>query len=214
MNKAMIKILIADDHAIVRQGLRQTVADQPDMIVAGEAQNAHETLKLVREQEWDVVVLDITMPGRSGLDLLIELKRERPDLPVLILSMHSEEQFAVRALKARASGYITKQSAPKELIKAIRKVHQGGKYVSPSLAESLAFELGDTDGKSAHEKLSDREYQILRMIATGRTPKEIAAELNLSEKTVATYRMRLLEKMNMKRNAELIRYAVENRLVD
>ncbi len=154
------------------------------------------------------------MPGRSGLDLLIELKRERPNLPVLILSMHSEEQFAVRALKARASGYITKQSAPKELINAIRKVHRGGKYVSPSLAESLAFELGDGDGKSAHEKLSGREYQILRMIATGRTPKEIAAELNLSEKTVATYRTRLLEKMNMKRNAELIRYAVENRLVD
>ncbi len=210
----MIRILIADDHAIVRQGLRQTVAGQLDMIVAGEAQNAHETLKLVRGQEWDVVVLDITMPGRSGLDLLIELKRERPNLPILILSMHSEEQFAVRALKARASGYITKQSAPKELIEAIRKVHRGGKYVSPSLAESLAFELGDGDGKSAHEKLSDREYQILRMIAKGRTPKEIAAELNLSEKTVGTYRMRLLEKMNMKRNAELIRYALENRLVD
>lgn len=210
----MIKILIADDHAIVRQGLRQTVAGQPDMVVAGEAQNAHETLKLVREGEWDVVVLDITMPGRSGLDLLIELKRERPNLPVLILSMHSEEQFAVRALKARAAGYITKQSAPKELINAIRKVHRGGKYVSPSLAESLAFELGDGEGKSAHEKLSDREYQILRMIATGRTPKEIAADLNLSEKTVGTYRMRLLEKMNMKRNAELIRYAIENRLVD
>ncbi|MEJ7576018.1 MAG: response regulator transcription factor [Pyrinomonadaceae bacterium] len=214
MNKALMRILIADDHAIVRQGLRQTVAGQPDMIVAGEAQNAHETLKLVREQEWDVVVLDITMPGRSGLDLLIELKRERPNLPILILSMHSEEQFAVRALKARASGYITKQSAPKELINAIRKVHRGGKYVSPSLAESLAFELGDDNGKSAHEKLSDREYQILRMIATGRTPKEIAAELNLSEKTVSTYRMRLLEKMHMKRNAELIRYALENRLVD
>lgn len=210
----MIKILIADDHAIVRQGLRQTVADQPDMTVAGEAQNAQETLKLVREQEWDVVVLDITMPGRNGLDLLIELKRERPNLPVLILSMHSEEQFAVRALKARASGYITKQSAPKELIKAIRQVHRGGKYVSPSLAESLAFELGDDAGRNAHERLSEREYQILRMIAAGRTPKEIAAELNLSEKTVATYRMRLLEKMNMKRNAELIRYAVENRLVD
>lgn len=214
MSKTMIKILIADDHAIVRQGLRQTVAEEPDMTVAGEAQNAQETLKLVREQEWDVIVLDITMPGRSGLDLLIELKRERPNLPILILSMHSEEQFAVRALKARASGYITKQSAPKELVKAIRKVHRGGKYVSPALAESLAFELGDDAKKVAHEKLSEREYQILRMIAAGQTPKEIAAELNLSEKTIATYRMRVLEKMNMKRNAELIRYAVENRLVD
>ncbi|MCP9496323.1 MAG: response regulator transcription factor [Pyrinomonadaceae bacterium MAG19_C2-C3] len=214
MSKAVIKILIADDHAIVRQGLKQTVADQPDMTVAGEAQNAQETLRLVREQQWDVVVLDITMPDRSGLDLLTELKRMRPELPVLILSMHSEEQFAVRALKAKASGYITKQSAPKELVQAIRKVHCGGKYVSPSLAETLAFELGDDTGRAAHEKLSDREYQVLRMIAAGRTPKEIAAELNLSEKTVATYRMRVLEKMNMKRNAELVRYAVENRLVE
>ena len=214
MSKTMIKILIADDHAIVRQGLKQTVADQPDMMVAGEAQNAQETLKLVREQEWDVVVLDITMPDRSGLDLLIELKRERPNLSVLILSMHSEEQFAVRALKARAAGYITKQSAPKELVKAIRKVYRGGKYVSPALAETLAFELGDDAGKIAHEKLSDREYQVLRRIAAGKTPKEIGGELNLSEKTVSTYRMRLLAKMNMKRNAELIRYAVENRLVD
>lgn len=214
MSKTMIRILIADDHAIVRQGLRQTVAEEPDMVVAGEAQNAQETLKLVREQEWDVVVMDITMPGRSGLDLLIELKHERPNLPVLILSMHSEEQFAVRALKSRASGYITKQSAPKELVKAIRKVYRGGKYVSPALAETLASELGSDAGKVAHEKLSEREYQILRMIAAGKTPKEIAAELNLSEKTVATYRVRLLEKMHMKRNAELIRYAVENRLVD
>lgn len=211
---SVIKILIADDHAIVRQGLKQTVADQPDMIVAGEAQNAHETLKLAREQEWDVVVLDITMPDRSGLDLLVELKQMRPHLPVLILSMHSEEQFAVRALKARASGYITKQSAPKDLIHAIRKVHRGGKYVSPSLAEALAFELGDDALKAAHEKLSDREYQVMRMIAKGETPKEIAARLNLSEKTVGTYRMRILEKMNMKRNAELVRYAVENRLFD
>lgn len=210
----MIKILIADDHAIVRQGLRQTVADQPDMEVAGEARDAQETLKLVKNETWDVVVLDITMPGKSGLELLIELKEVCPKLPVLILSMHSEEQFAVRALKAKASGYITKQSAPKELIKAIRKVHQGGKYVSPALAETLAFELGTDDGRAAHEKLSDREYQVMRMIAAGRTPKEIAAELNLSEKTVGTYRMRVLEKMNMKRNAELIRYAVENRLVD
>lgn len=214
MNKTTIKILIADDHAIVRQGLKQTVADQPDMVVAGEAQNAHETLKLVRTGEWDVVVLDITMPGNNGLELLTELKRERPNLPVLILSMHSEEQFAVRALKARASGYITKQSAPKELIVAIRKVQRGGKYVSPSLAETLAFELGDDAGRVAHEKLSEREYQVLRMIAAGKTPKEIATELNLSEKTVGTYRMRMLEKMNMKRNAELIRYAIENKLVD
>lgn len=215
MSDTVIKILIADDHAIVRQGLKQTVADQPDMIVAGEAQNAEETLKLVREKAWDVIVLDITMPDRSGLDLLIELKHIRPEMPVLILSMHSEEQFAVRALKANASGYITKQSAPKELIKAIRKVHRGGKYVSPSLAETLAFELGGDDaGRARHEKLSDREYQVMRMIARGATPKEIAAELNLSEKTVGTYRMRILEKMSMKRNAELVRYALEHRLVD
>lgn len=209
----MIKILIADDHAIVRQGLKQTVADQPDMEVAGEARNAQETLKLVREAQFDVVMLDITMPGRSGLEVLKELKSELPKLPVLILSMHSEEQFAVRALKAGAAGYITKQSAPKELIKAIRKVHRGGKYVSPSITETLAFALGIDEEKAAHEKLSDREYQVMCMIAAGRTLKEIADELSLSEKTIGTYRVRVLEKMNMKRNAELIRYAVQNELV-
>jgi len=214
MSKAVIKILIADDHAIVRQGLRQTVADQSDMTVAGEAQNAQETLKLVREQEWDVVVLDITMPDRSGLDLLTELKQMRPKLPVLILSMHSEEQFAVRALKAKASGYITKQSAPKELIQAIRKVHRGGKYVSPSLAETLAFELGDDTGRAAHEKLSDREYQVMCLLASGKTVKETAVELSLSIKTVSTYRSRLLEKMALENNAQLMRYAMRNRLVD
>ena len=209
----MIKILIADDHAIVRQGLKQTVADQPDMEVVGEARDAAEALKLVREAAWDVVVLDITMPGRSGLDLLKELKAERPRLPVLILSMHSEEQFAVRALKAGASGYITKQSAPKELINAIRKVHRGGKYVSPSITETLVFALGADYERAPHEALSDREYQVLCMIARGATLKEIAVELALSEKTISTYRVRVLEKMDMKRNAELIRYALQKELV-
>ena len=209
----MIKILIADDHAIVRQGLKQTVADQPDMEVVGEARDAAEALKLVRGSAWDVVVLDITMPGRSGLDLLKELKAERPRLPVLILSMHSEEQFAVRALKAGASGYITKQSAPKELINAIRKVHRGGKYVSPSITETLVFALGADYERAPHEALSDREYQVLCMIARGATLKEIAVELALSEKTISTYRVRVLEKMDMKRNAELIRYALQKELV-
>lgn len=210
----MIKILIADDHAIVRQGLKQTVADQHDMNVTGEARDAAETLGLVREAAFDVVVLDITMPDKSGLELLKELKSELPKLPVLILSMHAEEQFAVRALKAGAAGYITKQSAPKELIRAIRKVHRGGKYVSPSMGETLAFALGGDNESALHERLSDREFQVMCMIAAGKTLVEIADELTLSEKTVGTYRVRLLEKMGMRRNAELIRYVVENNLAN
>lgn len=208
----MIKILIADDHAIIRQGLKQTVADQLDMDVAGEARDALETLELVRGKAFDVVVLDITMPGKSGLELLKELKAEFPRLPILILSMHAEEQFAVRALKAGAAGYITKQSAPKDLIQAIRTVNRGGKYVSPSMSETLAFALGRGGEQAIHERLSDREFQVMCMIATGKTLKEIADELTLSEKTIGTYRVRLLEKMNMRRNAELIRYVVEHKL--
>lgn len=208
----MIKILIADDHAIVRQGLKQTVADQLDMDVAGEARDALETLELVRGKAFDVVVLDITMPGKSGLELLKELKAEFPRLPILILSMHAEEQFAVRALKAGAAGYITKQSAPKDLIQAIRTVNRGGKYVSPSMSETLAFALGGGGEQAIHERLSDREFQVMCMIAIGKTLKEIADELTLSEKTIGTYRVRLLEKMNMRRNAELIRYVVEHKL--
>ena len=210
----MIKVLIADDHPIVRQGLRQILSEIPDMEVAGEAVNAQETLDQVRAGGWDVLVLDITMPDRSGFDILKELKHEQPDLPVLVLSIHAEEQFAVRVLKAGASGYLTKENAPGDLVKAIRKVVDGGKYISPDLAERLAFGLDTSSGQPRHETLSDREFQVMQMMASGRTLAEIAGELSLSTKTVSTYRTRLLEKMNFKTNAEIIRYAIENGLIE
>ena len=210
----MIKILIADDHAIVRRGLKQIVAGEPDMAVFGEAHDAREVLELVRKQDWDIAVLDITMPGRSGLDVLKELKVERPKLPDLVLSVHPEDQFAVRVLRAGASGYMTKESAPEELVKAIRKVVAGGKYVSASLAEQLACDLKSSSEKLCHETLSDREYQVMCRIASGKTVKEIAEELSLSGKTISTYRARILEKMKMKTSAELTHYAIQNRLVD
>lgn len=210
----MIKVLIADDHPIVRQGLRQILAGIADMEVAGEAVNGQEALNQVRVGGWDVLVLDMTMPGRGGFDILKELKHEQPDLPVLVLSIHAEEQFAVRVLKAGASGYLTKENAPEELVKAIRKVVSGGRYISPSLAESLAFGLDAASDRPRHETLSDREFQVMRLIATGKTLTEIAEELSLSAKTVSTYRTRLLEKLDMKTNAELIRYAIENGLIE
>ena len=210
----MIRVLIADDHPIVRQGLRQILSEIPDMVVAGEAVNGQETLDQVRAGGWDVLVLDITMPDRSGLDILKELKHQQPDLPVLVLSIHAEEQFAVRLLKAGASGYLTKENAPDELVKAIRKVVDGGKYISQSLAESLAFSLDVTSDRPRHETLSDREFQVMQLMASGKTLTEIAEELSLSAKTVSTYRSRLLEKMNLKTNAEIVRYAIENGLVE
>jgi two-component system invasion response regulator UvrY len=210
----MIKVLIADDHPIVRQGLRQILSGISDMAVAGEAVNAQETLAQVRAGGWDVLVLDITMPDRSGFDILKELKHEQPDLPVLVLSIHAEEQFAVRVLKAGASGYLTKENAPGELIKAIRKVVGGGRYISRSLAETLAFNLDTASERPRHETLSDREFQVMQMMASGKTLAEIADELSLSAKTVSTYRTRLLEKMNLKTNAEIIRYAIENGLLE
>jgi len=210
----MIKVLIADDHPIVRQGLRQILSGVPDMEVAGEAANAQETLKQVRVGGWDVLVLDITMPDRSGFDILKELKHEQPDLPVLVLSIHAEEQFAVRVLKAGASGYLTKENAPAELIKAIRKVVSGGKYISRSLAETLAIGLDTASEQPRHAALSDREFQVMQMMASGKTLAEIAEDLSLSTKTVSTYRTRLLEKMNLKTNAEIIRYALENELIE
>jgi DNA-binding NarL/FixJ family response regulator len=210
----MLKILIADDHPIVRQGLKQILSEEPDMGTFGEAQNCQEVLELVRKQDWDIVVLDITMPGRGGLDVLKELKHEHPKLPVLMLSVHSEDQYAVRALKAHASGYLTKDSAPEELLNAIRKILRGGKYVSPSLAEKLAFDLETETEKPLHETLSDREYQVMLMIASGKTVSQIAVELSLSVKTIDTYRARILEKMKMKTNAELMHYVIKNKLVE
>ncbi len=211
----MMKILIADDHAVVRQGLKQIISEQADMRAAGEAETAAEVLRLARDEDWDVIVLDISMPGgKNGLDLLPELKQICPATRVLILSMHAEEQFAVRALKGGASGYITKQSAPTELVRALRKVQSGGRYLSQSIAEQLAFFVGDDANAPPHERLSEREFQVLRMMALGRSLREIADELFLSEKTVGTYRARIMEKMNMTRNAELVRYAVQNQLID
>ena len=210
----MLRVLIADDHVVVRQGLKQILGGTPELLVAGEATNGQEVLDKVRAEVWDVVVLDISMPDRSGLDILKQLRSERPELPVLVLSMHSEDQYAVRVLKAGANGYLTKDSAPDELVKAIRKVVSGGTYVSSFLAEKLAFEIGTDSSRLPHETLSDREFQVLRLIAAGESVTEIAAELYLSVKTVSTYRARLLQKMNLTTNAELIHYAMHNHLID
>lgn len=210
----MIKILIADDHAIVREGLKQIVAETADMVVVDEATSGHEVLEKVWNNEYDVVILDISMPGRGGVDILKQLKGQKPNIPILILSMHPEEQYAVRVLKAGAAGYLTKESAPDELITAIRRVSAGRKYVSSSLAEKLAFDLERDTEKLGHEILSDREYQVMCMIASGKRVQEIAEELCLSVKTVSTYRSRVLEKMKMKNNAELMHYAIKHGLVD
>jgi len=209
----MLKIIIADDHPVFRRGLKQIIAETTDMVVAGEATNGWEVLSKVRTGDYDLVLLDISMPGKDGMDVLTQLKNERPALLVLMVSMHPEEQYAVRALKAGASGYLTKESAPDELIVAIRKVSTGGKYVSSALAERLAALLQEDAEALPHEALSSREYQVMCMIASGKTLKEIAGELSLSIKTISTYRSRILEKMKMRNNAELIHYAVKNRLV-
>jgi two-component system, NarL family, invasion response regulator UvrY len=201
-------ILIVDDHPVVRRGVRQILEEAFRGSVIGEAENASGALDLLRSRSWDVVVLDITIPPRSGLDLLKEIKRDRPFLPVLVLSIHPEDQYAVRALRAGASGYMTKESAPQELVKALRKIRKGGVYVSPSLAEGLAGRLKPSGERPPHELLSDREYQVLCLIAAGRTVNEIAAALCLSPKTIATFRSRIRLKMGMKRTADLIRYAI------
>lgn len=210
----MIKVLIADDHPIVRQGLRQILSEVADMMVAGEAVNGQEALDQVRAGEWDVLVLDITMPDRSGFDILKDLKHQQPDLPVLVLSIHTEAQLAVRVLKAGAAGYLTKENAPDELVRAIRKVVNGGKYISQSLAETLAVSLDTASAQPRHEALSDREFQVMQLMANGKTLADIAETLSLSAKTISTYRSRLLEKMNLKTNAEIIRYAIENHLIE
>ena len=209
----MIKILIADDHSIVREGLKQIVAESPEMTVRGEAVNGQQVLKLVHKTDYDLVLLDIAMPGRGGIDTLKQLKIEKPEIPVLILSMYPEDQYAVRAIKAGAAGYLTKESAPEELIGAIKKVAQGGKYVSTDLAEKLVENLGEDTEKPDHTMLSDREYQVMIMIATGKTVKEIADELSLSVKTISTHRARALKKMGMKNNAEFAYYAIKQGLV-
>jgi DNA-binding NarL/FixJ family response regulator len=209
----MIRLLIADDHAVVRRGLKEILTAESDMVLVGEARSGPELLALARKERVDVVVLDITMPGRSGLEVLKELRQELPRVRILVLSMHPEDQYAVRALRAGAAGYLTKESAPDELVKAIRRIVAGGRYVSASLAEHLALGLSDEAERSPHERLSDREYQVLCLLASGKSVSDVAEELALSVKTVSTYRARILEKMNLKNNAELTRYAIENHLV-
>lgn len=210
----MIKILIADDHTIFREGLKHILAEYPDVTVADEASNGREVLDKIWNNDYDMVLLDISMPGMTGLEALKQLKNEKPKLPVLVLSMHPEEQYAVRALRAGASGYLTKESAPDELMTAIRKISQGRKYITSSLAERLAFEVEADSEKPLHDILSDREYQVLRMIAEGKTVKHIAEELSLSMKTVSTYRTRIMGKMKMTTNAELMHYAMKHHLLD
>ena len=209
-----LRVMIADDHAIVRQGLRQILSDTKDMEVAGEACNGVEALQMSREGVWDVVLMDVSMPDRNGIDALKLLKKEQPRLPVLILSMYPEDQYAIRALKAGAAGYLNKQSAPDQLVTAIRQVASGKKYVSASLAMELAEAIGEDSDRPLHEKLSDREYQTLCMIASGKTLTQIAEELNLSVKTVSVYRARLLEKMRLRNNAELTHYGLKFGLVE
>ena len=209
----MIRVLIADDHTVVRQGLKQILSEDPQLTVVGEAADGNEVLTALETLSVDALVLDITMPGRNGLDVLKEVKRKRPTLPVLVLSMHPEDQFAIRILRAGAAGYITKESAPEELVGALRKVCSGGKYVSPQLAEKLAVFIEDETTRPPHEKLSDREFEVLRMLALGKTVTEVAEELLLSVKTVSTYRSRVLEKMKMASNADLTRYALQNGLI-
>jgi DNA-binding NarL/FixJ family response regulator len=210
----VIRVLIADDHAIVREGLRRIVSETPDIAVTGEASSGEEMLDLVRTQSGDVALLDLAMPGRGGIDTLRQLKKEKPELPVLILSIYPEDQYAVRALREGASGYLTKEAAPDELVVAIRKAAQGRKYVSATLAERLALDLEANAEELPHEALSNREYQVMLMLSSGRTVREIADELALSVKTISTNRARLLKKMGMRTNAELTYYAVKQGLVE
>ena len=210
----MIKVVVVDDHAVVREGLKRIIAENDGMMVSGEAADGFEAMQVIKKEHCDVVLLDITMPNKSGLDVLKELHAESPRLPVLVLSMHPEDQYALRVLRAGAAGYVTKESAPAKLVQAIRIVVRGGRYVSPTLAEKLVYDLGTQTDKAPHEILSDREYQVLCMIGSGRTVTQIAEELALSVKTISTYRVRILEKLKMNNNAEMTRYAIKEGLVD
>jgi len=208
----MIKIITVDDHAVVRRGLKQIIEEEPDMQVVGEAGNGRDAISIIRQTVCDVVILDITLPGISGIEVLNHLRHEHPELPVLIMSMHEEEQYALRVLKAGASGYLTKDSIPEELIKAIRKIIAYGKYISPSLSEALISEPKLLE-KPLHETLSDREFQIMCMIACGKALKNIGEMLCISGKTVSTYRTRILEKMRMKTNADIVSYALKHKMI-
>jgi two-component system invasion response regulator UvrY len=212
--ESLKRILIVDDHEVLREGVKRIFDKQPGETIFGEASTGQEALKLAREKDWDIVVLDLSLGSRSGLEVLKELKQLRPRLPVLILSMYTEVQFARRAFKAGASGYITKDSPRSELTKAINKVIDKGTYVAPALAEKLVVDIRRGADRPPHETLSDREFEVMRLIASGKTAGEIADVLSLSDSTISTYRARILEKMGMKTNAELIHYAIQNDLAD
>lgn len=209
----MIKVLIADDHAIVRRGLQQVIAETPDLMVGGEAATAQEVLERVRAEHWDVVILDISLPGGNGIELIGEIRRERPESRVLILTVHSEDQYAVRAVRAGAAGFLTKETAPSLLVDAVRKIAAGGRYVSAELAETLASMLAGESPGEPHQRLSDREFEVMKLLASGKTVSQVADALGLSAKTISTHRTRILKKMNMKTNAELTHYAVRHGLV-
>ena len=214
MKHGKIRILVADDHPIVRRGVKQIIEESSDMVVSGEASSGSEVLKRVAGGNYDILLLDISLPGRNGLDILKQVKSMKPKLPVLVLTVYPEEQYAIRALKSGASGYLTKGRAPNELREAIRKISKGHKYITSSLAEKLADRLFGGMGELPHEILSDREYQVMCMIASGKMVSRIAEELSLSVKTISTHRSRLLKKMALKNNTELTRYAIEHKLVD
>ena len=209
-----MRVIIADDHPVVRQGLRQMLSGESDFKVVGEARDGHEVVELSRRVPWEVAVLDYNMPGKGGVELIKELRQRYPGRALLVLSMYPEDRYAVRALKAGAAGYLTKETAAEELVSAIRKVAEGGRYVTPSLGEKLALELEDRRGKPVHERLSDREYQVMWLIASGKTVGEIAQNLFLSPNTISTHRVRILRKMSLKNNAELMHYAIAHHLVD
>ncbi|HTS52905.1 MAG TPA: response regulator transcription factor [Burkholderiales bacterium] len=210
----MITVLVADDHAIVRDGLKQILARTADLVVGGEARNAQEVMRLVRERDWDLLLMDMSMPGRSGIDLIKQVRSEKPKLPILVLSMHQEHQYAVRAIRAGACGYLNKDSASELLVSAIHKVVGGGVFVSETAAELLARETMRGADVAPHTLLSDREFQVFSMIVQGKTVTDIAAELSLSVKTVSTHKTHVLEKMKLANQAELVRYAIAHRLLD
>lgn len=214
IEKTSVKILIVDDHTVVRAGLRQIISEATDMEVVAEAASAREALEMVSAQAVDLVLLDVSLPDKNGLEVLKQIKSDYPLIGVLLLSMHAEDQYGIRALKAGAAGYLTKESAPEQLIAALRKVSEGGKYITPSLAEQIIYSFGSDAHIQPHENLSDREYEVMCLIASGKTVKEIAEQLFLSVKTVSTYRARVLEKMHLKNNSELTNYAIKNQLVN
>jgi len=209
----MLKILIADDHPVVRQGVKQILTEELQLKQFGEARNAREVLENVSRKKWDILILDINLPDMNGLEILRQLKKVHPDLPVLVLTVFDEDQIAIRVLKAGAAGFVTKETMPNELIEAVKKIHSGGKYVSPSLAEKLVFNIYAEDERPVHHKLSNREYQVICLIAAGKSVKQIAEELYLSIQTIRTYRTRILEKMEMNTDAELIHYAIQHGLI-